>query len=52
MYANFFTKPLHGPTFRRLQDMIQGIAKSTPDIEMSCPIAMAKVISQEFVGQN
>ena len=32
--------------------MIQRIHKRTPDVDMSCPRAMAKVTPQECVGQK
>ena len=52
MYADFFTKPLQGATFRQFRDMIQGTPKRIPDVEMRFPLAMAKVTSQECVGQS
>ena len=32
--------------------MIQGIPEITPDVDMICPRAMAKVVSQEYVVQS
>ena len=32
--------------------MKQGIHMINPDVDISCPIAMAKVNSQECVGKN
>ena len=52
IFADFFTNPLQGATFRRFWAMMQGITNITPDVYMGCPRAMAKVTSQDFVGKN
>ena len=52
IYADLFTTPLQGATFSQFRAMIQGITKSTPDVDMICPRAMAKVTLQEYVVQN
>ena len=52
MYADFFTKPLQGSMLWRLRDMIQGIPKSTPNVDMICPRSMAKFTSQDCSEHN
>ena len=52
MFADSFTKPLQGATFQRFQGMIKVISNSTPDAEMSCLRAMAKITGHECVGKN
>ena len=52
MYADFFTNSLQGAMFRKFRAMIQGIPNSTLDVYVICPRAMAKVTSQDCVGQN
>ena len=43
MYADFFTKPFQRAMFRIFWAMIQGIPKSTPDVDMIYPRSMSKV---------
>ena len=50
MFTYYFTKPLQVTTFQRFWSMMKGILDSTPDVEMICLRAMAKVTSQECVG--
>ena len=52
MYADIFTNPWQGAMLWRFQDMIQGIPKSTPYVDIICPRAMAKVNSHECLVQN
>ena len=52
MFTDYFTKLLQGATFQRFWAMIKGIPESTPDVEMRCLRAMAKVTTQECVGNN
>ena len=50
IYKDFFTKPLQVERLLRLRDNIQGIPRNTPDVDLICPRALAKFISQECHG--
>ena len=52
MFADFFTKPLQGETFRSFWDVIQGIPKSIPYVYMTFHRSVTKVTSQECVQHN
>ena len=52
MFTDFFTKPLQGATFLQLRAMIRVIPVITPDVDMSCPRAMAKATPQDCVRKN